>query len=61
LLLRDNLKAYIMKSDGSYRRADKRSEPVNSQLELIAQAQLIAQSIEIPLEQRLKPMYRKEE
>lgn len=60
LQLKDNQKAYLMKSDGSYRRADKRSKMINSQDELYRMAREAAVPPEIPIEQRLKPMYRKE-
>lgn len=61
LSLKDNQKAYLMKNDGSYRKAEKRGKPVNSQIELMNLALLTARSLEIPLEQKLQPSYRKEE
>ena len=38
IMLLDNRKAYIMKSDGNYRAADKRSKAINSQEELFQEA-----------------------
>lgn len=61
LTLADNQKAYIMKKDGTYRRVDKRGKAVNSQMEFFAQAQACAQSPDITIEQRLKPLYRRAE
>lgn len=61
LSLKDNQKAYIMKSDGTYRKIEKKGPPVNSQAELMSVAQRVGCSMEMPLEQRLKPSYRKEE
>jgi polyphosphate kinase len=60
LLLQDNRKAYLMKRDGSYRRVEKRQRGVNCQEELLRQAQLAAKP-DVPLVQRLKPLYRREE
>jgi len=59
--LEDNRKAYIMRSDGNYRRIAKRERIIDSQRELMDQAQAAARSQEMPLEQRLKPNYRKTE
>jgi len=42
IMLKDNRKAYIMKSDGNYQPADKRSRAVNSQDELFREAENIA-------------------
>lgn len=61
LLLKDNQKSYVMRSDGSYRRADKRGKAVNSQEELYRKAEEAAKPTVISLEQRLQPMFRKEE
>jgi polyphosphate kinase len=61
LQLRDNQKAHNMRSDGNYRKADKRGKSINSQLELMHLAQSAVKSSELPLEQKIKPMYRKEE
>ena len=60
LLLQDNRKAYIMKSDGTYRKADKRARAVESQDELLRQARQASRREELPIDQRLKPAYRKE-
>lgn len=38
IMLKDNRKAYIMKSDGSYRRVDRRGKVVNSQQRLYQEA-----------------------
>jgi len=61
LMLKDNQKTYAMMNDGSYRRVAKQENDVNSQLELMEAAQLAMQSLVLPLEQKLKPMYRKED
>lgn len=61
LFLNDNQKAYVMKNDGSYRRIDKRGKPLNSQEEFYRLAQCAARPEHISLEQKLRPMYRKEE
>jgi len=60
LLLADNQKAYVMKADGSYRRADRRPDRINSQEELLGQARRRLKGDEMPLGQKLKPSYRKE-
>lgn len=59
LTLADNQKAYVMKKDGTYRRVDKRGKAINSQMEFYAQAQASAQTPDVTIEQRLKPMYRR--
>lgn len=59
LFLNDNQKAYIMKNDGSYRRVDKRGKALNCQEEFYRMAQRAARPDHIPLEQKLRPMYRK--
>jgi polyphosphate kinase len=59
LLLQDNQKAYIMRNDGSYRRADKRAKAVSCQAEFLHQARQAALRDELPLEKRLKPAYRR--
>ena len=61
LQIEDNQKAYVMRSDGTYRRADKRGQVVNCQHELYHRAQAVAKRREISIKQRLQPMYRKEE
>lgn len=61
IMLRDNQKAYIMKKDGTYWKADKRGkEKINSQEVLYLKAQQEAYCRDMPLEQRMKPLYRKE-
>ena len=60
-MLKDTAKAYNMKSDGSYRRADKRGKAFNSQEEIyrdIAAASLREEQVKVG---RLQPLYRKEE
>ena len=61
LLLKDNMKAHIMRKNGDYRRVDKRGALCSSQEELYRAARLAAKQTEITLDQRLKPMYRKDE
>jgi polyphosphate kinase len=61
LSLKDNQKSHIMRSDGTYRKVERKGKPVNSQLELMTLAQATAASLELPLVQRLQPIYRKEE
>lgn len=61
LMLKDNQKTHFMRRGGDYRRADKRGKLVNSQEELSCAARLAGKQPEITLDQRLKPLYRKEE
>lgn len=61
LMLKDNQKAHLMRKGGIYRRADKRGNLINSQEELYRAARMAAKQPEITLDQRLKPLYRKEE
>lgn len=61
VMLNDNQKAYVMRSDGNYRRVDKRGKAISSQDEFYRRAELAAKPAVMPLEQRLQPMYRKEE
>ncbi|WP_371369932.1 RNA degradosome polyphosphate kinase [Sporomusa rhizae] len=61
ITIADNQKAYVMKKDGTYRRADKRGKAVNSQMEFFAQAQSKNRAADITIEQRLKPLYRRAE
>ena len=42
IMLKDNRKAYIMKSDGNYRPTDRRSRAMNSQEELFREAEIRA-------------------
>lgn len=60
LLLKDNRKAYVMKTDGGYRKVDRRGKEINSQNWLMELASQAADIPEISLAQRLKPMYRKD-
>lgn len=60
LMLKDNRKAYVMKTDGTYRKVDKRGKEINCHEVLMEAARKAAKVPEIPLEQRLKPMYRKD-
>lgn len=61
ITFKDNQKAYLMKKDGTYWKADKRGkERINSQESLYSKAREDAYCPELPLEQRLKPLYKKE-
>lgn len=60
-MLQDTEKAYLMKSDGSYRRADKRGSLFNSQEAFYRQAVELASKEDQVKVQRLQPLYRKEE
>lgn len=61
--LNDTERAHILGSDGTYRKLGRRSKRkrLDSQAELYRLAKLAAYKPEVPLEQRLKPLYRKEE
>lgn len=61
LMLQDNRKAHIMRNDGSYRKADKRAAAVNCQEEFLRLAARASVAVALPIEQRLKPSYRREE
>lgn len=61
LMLKDNQKAHLMLADGNCRKAAKRGKPVNSQEEFYRMAKEAAKQPEISIEQRLKPLYRKDE
>lgn len=61
LMLQDNRKAHIMRNDGSYRKADKRAAAVNCQEEFLRLAARASAAVALPIEQRLKPSYRREE
>jgi polyphosphate kinase len=61
LFLQDSQKAYVMRTDGSYRRADKRARSISSQEELLVQARRAAMVEDVPLEKMLKPAYRRGE
>ena len=58
LQLKDNNKAHVMRSDGSYRKTDKRNRDVHSQKELLLEAIEAAKEDEMSIEQRLRPCYR---
>ena len=60
LLLKDNQKAHIMRSDGTYRKVDKRSKAVNSQQELLDRAKQAAKVDALTMAQRLRPSYRQD-
>lgn len=60
LMLADNQKAHVMKSNGTYRRVPKRGKAVHSQLELCASARLAASVPSVSPERRLQPLYHKE-
>ena len=60
LLLKDNQKAHIMRSDGTYRKVDKRSKAVNSQQELLYRAKQAAKVDALTMAQRLRPSYRQD-
>ncbi|HMM23064.1 MAG TPA: RNA degradosome polyphosphate kinase [Selenomonadales bacterium] len=61
LFLRDNQKASILKRDGHYKRIAQRGPAVNSQEELLRLAQDTARAGLLPIEQLLKPAYRRKE
>jgi len=61
IMLKDNQKAYLMKSDGSYRRVDKRGKAVNSQEELYGFIHSITNLSDCSFNQIMKPLYRKQE
>jgi polyphosphate kinase len=61
LMLRDNQKAHVMRRDGAYRRVDKRGGVVNSQEEFYQAARAAAEQPATVIDQKIKPMYRKEE
>ena len=58
LILKDNQKAHIMKSDGSYRKVERRSKMINSQEKLYDKAVATSQVQELTIAQRLRPSYR---
>lgn len=61
LCLTDNVGAHIMLANGGYRRAAGRDKkPISVQETLIKEAQKVAKEEKLPLEQRLKPIYRKD-
>ncbi len=60
IFLQDNQKAYIMRNDGTYRHTDKRAKAINSQGEFLSRARQEAIAREVPLEMKLKPVYRRD-
>jgi polyphosphate kinase len=60
IMLADNQKAHIMKSNGTYRRVPKRGKSVNSQVEFCKLAQETRVESNL-IEHRLQPLYRREE
>ena len=59
LYLRDNVGAHMMQSNGTYRRVRNKAEVCSAQQTLYEMA-LVAASVEkLPMEQRLKPLYKK--
>jgi len=60
LCLKDNVGAHLMQSNGTYRRVAKHGASVSVQETLYTKAKEAAKEEEMPMEQRLKPMYRKD-
>jgi len=61
LCLTDNIGAHIMQSNGVYRRASaKGKKAVSVQATLTKEAIAAAKKWEVPMEERLRPMYRKD-
>jgi polyphosphate kinase len=61
LCLTDNVGAHIMLTNGGYRRAAGRDKkPVSVQEILAKEARRAAREEKLPIEQRLKPIYRKD-
>ncbi len=61
LMLADNQKAHVMRSNGTYRRVPKRGKVVHSQLELCAAARQSAIVPPIPPNRRFQPLSRRED
>lgn len=59
LYLRDNVGAHMMQSNGTYRRVRNKAEVCSSQKTLYEMAIEAAAVEKLPMEQRLKPMYKK--
>ena len=57
LYLRDNVGAFMMQSNGTYRRVRNKAETVSAQNTLYEMALLSAAADKIPMEQRLQPMF----
>lgn len=60
IMLKDNQKAYLMKSDGTYRRVNKRGKAVNSQDELYYRTKKKAAEARSSDEQQMRPLLSKE-
>lgn len=60
LCLRDNVGAHVMQANGTYRRLVPRGKRVSVQEELYAKAREAVRQEKMPMEQRLKPIYRKD-
>lgn len=60
IMLRDNQKAHQMLSNGTYRKVTKRNFPLNSQMAFVEMAERAGKQPNISLEQKLKPIYRKD-
>ena len=60
IMLKDNQKAYLMKSDGTYRRVNKRGKAVNSQDELYCRTKKRAAEARSSDEQQMRPLLSKE-
>mgnify|MGYP001157862449 CR=1 FL=1 len=60
LCLKDNVGAHLMQSNGTYRRVAQHGASVSVQETLYTKAKAAAKEEEMPMEQRLKPMYRKD-
>lgn len=60
LCLEDNVGAHLMNCSGQYRRASKRGKTISCQGMLYAMAKAAAKEEDMPLEQRLKPLYKKD-
>lgn len=57
LYLRDNVGAHMMQSNGTYRRARNKLEPVSAQSTLYEMAQLAVTADKLPMEKRLQPVF----
>lgn len=59
LYLRDNVGAHMMQSNGTYRRVRNKAEVCSSQKSLYEMAVMAATVEKLPMEMRLKPLYKK--
>lgn len=57
LYLKDNVGAFMMQSNGTYRRVRNKAEIVSAQSSLYEMALLAATADKVPMEQRLQPMF----